>query len=180
MKISSNIRELVRQGALWQPYRNCSYTVQMQLADPAQVYNVPKKAGVVYNLPEDAYEEVPEVGYVVTGLMGEMWVIPPKALAKYDIDPTKLTHTPQPVRTVETDAVYLGMCVPAEIKFSLVVNYGREVILRGNRDGVPHGDGDRIIVLARREGNRIVPLADEAGRIVNGSIFERLYQPYVR
>ena len=165
MKISSNIRELVRQGALWQPYRNCSYTVQMQLADHAQVYNVPEKAGVVYNLPEDAYEEVPEVGYVVTGLMGEMWVIPPKALAKYDIDPTKLTHTPQPVR---------------KIKFSLVVNYGREVILRGNRDGVPHGDGDRIIVLARREGNCIVPLADEAGRIVNGSIFERLYQPYVR
>lgn len=176
MQISENIRSMTADLSLWKPCRNRCYCVQMQLADPQQVYNVPGRAGVVYNAPEDAFEQVPDAGFVVTGLMGEMWIIPPAALGKYNVDPAALTHTPQPVETVETDTLYLALRIPAETEFTLVADYGLPVTLRGNRPGIPHGDGDRIVVYAKREGGRLVPDPADAGKIVNGSIFTRLYR----
>lgn len=177
MTISENIRSITEDLSHWQLFRNRSYPVQIQLADPSQVYNVPGRPGVIYNFLEDAYEPVTAAGCVLTGLLGEMWVIPPEALAKYAVDPAALTHTPQPVETRETDARYLGVRIPAGTEFTLEADYGVRVTLHGNRAGIPHGAGDMILTFAKRKGGICVPDPEDAGRIVNGSIFDRLYQP---
>lgn len=178
MIVSENIRSLTADLSRWKLYRNRSCRVLLQIADPQQIYNVPGRAGVVYNEPEDAYETVREGCFVVTGVMGEMWVIPPAALPKYNIDPAALTRTPQPADTIETDAVYAGIRIPAETEFTLVTDYGELVTLRGNRRGFPHGEGDFVLCFARQENGIWVPDPDDLGRIVNGTAFPQLYRPF--
>ena len=179
MRISENIRTLTENRTAWRLYRNRCYSVLLQRADPERVYNVQGRPGIVYNYLEDAFEPVGEGQYIATGLLGEMWTLPAAALGKYRIDPMLLTDTPQKTETVETDTVYTGLRIPAQIPFTLVVHYGAEALLHGNRSGVPHGDGDMILLPAVRDAEgEWIPDPADSGRIVNGSIFDRLYRPY--
>lgn len=178
MQISENIRWITEPGAEWTPVRNRSYRAQIQTADPARVYNVPGRPGVVYNVLEDSYEKVGAEGYVITGAAGEMWPIGTGALRKYRISPEAVTDTPQPVDTVELETVYAAIRIPADTAFTLEVDYGEKAVLKGNRPGIGHGAGDYVLVETKQapDGTYQPDLSD-SGRVINGGIFDILYQP---
>ena len=159
-------------------YRNRSYQARIQKADPGREYNVKGRCGVVYNFLEDAYEEVDGTGYVVTGLLGEMWPVGRGAVKKYGIAPEDITFEPVTVYTAELDTVYAAIMIPAGTEFTLEVNYGRKALLCGNRKGISHGEGDYVVTAAVLSGGIYRPDFEDSGRIVNGSIFERLYKPF--
>ena len=178
MIVSPNIRRLLDDNAGWSLYRNRSVTVRLQKADPQTVYNVPGRPGVVYNFPEDAYADVDENGAVVIGLLGEMWPVPASVLPKYGVTPDRLGDRPIRSTTRETDEVFCALQVPDETVFTLTVSGSIQTVLTGNRPGIGHGGGDYLLVLAKSENGRYVPDFSRSGRIVNGTIFDRLYKPY--
>ena len=181
MKISKNILYITEPAASgeWQLYVNKSYTAQIQKGRSDRVYNVPGKKGVVYNILEDSFEPVNDDCYIVTGAAGEKWPISAQALRKYDIRPEDITDEPQEVKTIPNkDAVLAGILIPADIQFTLQVDYGECAELKGNRPGIGHADGDRVLVAAKKTENGYVPDFDDCGRIVNGEIFGILYQPF--
>lgn len=176
MEISENIRFITEDPAQWRLFRNRSYQAMIEKADRSKIYNVPDQKGVVYNVLEDAYAMVTEDGYVVTGLYGEKWPIGKGTIVKYDIAPEDVTDIPTPVMTVELETVYAGIRIDAEIPFTLVTDYGERVELKGNREGIVHGDGDWILVAVCEENGRLCPDFSDMGRVVNGSIFHKLYR----
>ncbi|MCQ2407835.1 MAG: hypothetical protein MJ065_04825 [Oscillospiraceae bacterium] len=178
MRVSDNIRPILENSTEWSFFTNRSYPAEIQLADPQQIYNVPGQPGVVYNILEDAYEKVGSTGYVVTGIAGEMWPIAPGAVVKYNIDPAKIGAKPLPVQTVELDTVYAAIVIPADTAFTLEVNYGERAVLKGNRTGIAHGSGDRILVYTKCDDGIRQPDFSDSGRIVNGAIFDKLYKPF--
>lgn len=178
MNISENIQWIENSAEQWRLYTNKSYTARIQKADPNKVYNVPDHPGVVYNFFEDAYEKVCETGYVVTGAAGEMWPIGRGSLRKYDILPENITDEPQDVDTVELDTVYAAIRIPHDTEFSLEADYGEKALLRGNRSGIAHADGDYILIAAKLVGGKYVPDFADSGYIVNGTIFDKLYKPF--
>ena len=178
MNISKNIRWIISTPTLWRFYTNRSYQAKIQTADSQRVYNVADKPGVVYNCLEDAYEKVGDSGYVVTGLVGEMWPIGEKAVKKYNVDPKNITAEPMEVDTVELDTVYAAIMIPSDTMFTLEVDYGEKAVLRGNRFGIDHGDGDYVLVAAKLVNGIYIPDFDDSGRIINGAIFEKLYQEF--
>lgn len=177
MNISEQVQWVTEHPEQWKLYRNRRYLAKIQKANPAQVYNVPDQPGVVYNFFEDAYEKVGCDGYVVTGAAGEMWPIGAGALRKYDIAPEAITDEPQPVYTVELETVYAAIRIPKETQFTLEVDYGETAILHGNRPTLDHGEGDYILVAAKQADGTYLPDFSDSGRIVNGTIFDTLYQP---
>ena len=177
MKISENIRYITTSGE-WQFFVNKSYTAKIQKGHSDKVYNVPGKKGVVYNILEDSFEPVSDSCYIVTGAAGEQWPISAKALRKYNILPEEITDEPQTVDTIPTDAVFAGIKIPADIQFTLEVDYGECAELKGNRTGIGHSDGDWVLVAAKKTAEGYVPDFEDCGRIVNGEIFGILYQPF--
>lgn len=178
MNVSENIKTILQNSTSWKLYRNKSYKAKIQKADKNMVYNVEGRPGIVYNFLEDSYAEVNEHGLVVTGVAGEMWPIGEKALEKYQLTDGQPGFEPIEVQTVETDAVYCGVRIPKEIAFFLETDYGVRTMLRGNRLGIDHGDGDYVLVFAKKEKGRYLPDFSDSGRIVNGSIFDLLYQEF--
>lgn len=177
MNISENIHWIMESHA-WELVTNRSYRAKIQKADPNRIYNVPDQPGVVYNCLEDAYEKV-GTHYVVTGAAGEMWPIGEGALRKYRVAPEQITQEPLAVDTVELGDVYAAIRIPLETKFTLEVDYGEKALLHGNRDGIGHGDGDWVLVAAKRmDDGSYVPDFTDSGRVVNGAIFEILYKPF--
>ena len=150
----------------------------IQRSDPEREYNVPGKKGVVYNFLEDCCEPVTEGGFIVTGILGEMWPINGRSLAKYGVHRTDVGFAPVEVRTVELDTVYAGIQVPADTPFTLETDYGERAVLHGNRPGISHGEGDYIIVFARKEKGTWVPDLSCGERIINGAVFSELYREY--
>ena len=94
MNISENIQWITNNSTEWRFYTNKSYRAKIQTADSKQVYNVVGQPGIVYNCLEDAYEKVNDTGYVVTGIVGEMWPISEKAIQKYRVSPERITAKP--------------------------------------------------------------------------------------
>lgn len=178
MNISENIQWITNVPTQWKFYTNRSYQAQIQTADPQRVYNVPDKPGIVYNCLEDAYEKVGDIGYVVTGIAGEMWPIGEGAVKKYNIEPSKIKSEPIPVNTVELDTVYAAIRIPKDTQFMLEVDYGEKAILRGNHSGIEHGDGDYVLVAAKLNDGEYQPDFDDCGRVVNGAIFDKIYKPF--
>lgn len=178
MNISENIRWITSGPALWRFYTNRSYRAKIQTADSQRVYNVADTPGVVYNCLEDAYEKVGDSGYVITGIAGEMWPIGEKAVKKYNVDPDIIKAEPMEVDTVELDTVYAAIMIPSDTMFTLEVDYGEKAVLRGNRLGIDHGDGDYVLVAAKFENGIYIPDFDDSGRIINGAIFEKLYKRF--
>ncbi|HAE52950.1 MAG TPA: hypothetical protein DCG30_06830 [Ruminococcus sp.] len=178
MNISKNIEYILGNDVKWELFTNKSYQAQIQKANPEKIYNVPDKNGVVYNCLEDSFEKVPDTGYIVTGAASEMWCIPEKALAKYKIEKENITGEPQPVMTVETGAVLAGVKIPVATKFTLEVDYGEKAVLKGNREGIEHGEGDYVLVCTKLENGQYVPDFEDSGRIVNGAVFDILYKKY--
>ncbi|SEL35736.1 hypothetical protein [Ruminococcus albus] len=178
MNISDNIRWITSDFTLWKFYTNRSYRAKIQCADLKRIYNVPGKAGVVYNCLEDSFEKVGENGYVVTGILGEMWPIGEKAVKKYNVDPKNITAEPMEVDTVELDTVYAAIRIPSATQFTLEVDYGEKAVLRGNRPGIGHGDGDYILIATKIVDGEYVTDFNDSGRIINGSIFDKLYKKY--
>ncbi len=178
MNISENIWWITNGSVQWKLYKNRSYRAQIQRADPQRIYNVPGMPGVVYNFLDDAYEKVAASGYVVTGVKGEMWPINKETVKKYRVDPDEITAEPTPVDTVELDTVYAGVMIPADTQFTLEVVYGERAVLHGNSPGAEHGCGDYILFPAKQFGGEYLPDFNNSGRIVNGSVFDILYQPF--
>ena len=178
MNISENIRWITSVPTLWRFYTNRSYRAKIQTADSQRVYNGADKPGVVYNCLEDAYEKVGDSGYVVTGIVGEMWPIGEKAVKKYKVAPKDITAEPIEVDTVELDTVYADIVIPSDIMFRLEVDYGEKAVLRGNRLGIDHGEGDYVLVAAKLVNGIYIPDFDDSGRIINGAIFEKLYKEF--
>ncbi|MBQ8514941.1 MAG: hypothetical protein IJ496_06035 [Ruminococcus sp.] len=176
MNISANVKYILEKTTEWRFYTNRSYPAKIQKADVSRVYNAEGQPGVVYNFLEDAYEKVTEGGYIITGVAGEMWPVGPGVLKKYDVDPEKITFEPQCVRTIEVDTVYAGIRIPSDIQFTLEADYGERALLKGNRPGLSHGEGDYILVAAKLENGKLVPDLSDSGRIVNGTIFDQLYK----
>ena len=107
-----------------------------------------------------------------------MWPIDAGALRKYRIAPEEITAEPIEVDTVELDTVYAAIQIPKDIPFTLEADYGEKTLLHGNRSGIPNGEGDYILVLARSSSDdKFVPDFADSGRIVNGAIFNKLYKP---
>lgn len=48
--------------------------------------------------------------------------------------------------------------------------------MKGNRPGIDHGDGDYVLVAAKPEDNKCVPDFNDGVRIVNGTVFAKLYK----
>ena len=177
MNISENIQWITNGSVQWKLYKNRSYRAQIQRADPQRVYNVPGRPGVVYNFLDDTYEKVSETGYVVTGICGEMWPIDKGTVIKYRVDPDEITAQPTAVDTVELDTVYTAIMIPREIPFTIEVDYGEIAVLHGNNPGVDHGSGDYVLVAAKLVNGAYQPDFSDAGRMVNGAVFDQLYKP---
>lgn len=177
MNISENIHWITDTHAQWKLYTNRSYRAKIQKADLHRVYNVPDTPGVVYNCLEDSYEKVGDTGYIVTGLAGEMWPIGESALRKYNVDREAITGEAMDASTIELDTVYAGIRIPIQTKFTLEVDYGEKALLKGNRQGIGHGEGDYVLVAAKLIDGEYVPDFDDSGRVVNGEIFDKLYKP---
>ncbi|MBR6670048.1 MAG: hypothetical protein IKL31_04790 [Ruminococcus sp.] len=178
MNISDNIKWITDPETDWKLYTNRSYNAKIQLADPKQIYNVPGKPGVVYNYLEDSYEKVGNTGYVVTGAAGEMWPIGEKAIRKYNVNPEDISSEPINVDTVELDTVYAAVMIPTDTKFTLEVDYGEKAVLKGNRSGIEHGNGDYVLVMAKFVDGVYCPDFEDSGRIINGAVFDKLYKKF--
>lgn len=178
MNISKNIQWIISAPTQWKFYKNRSYRAKIQIADSQQVYNVSDQPGVVYNCLEDSYEKVGNTGYVVTGIAGEMWPIGEKAVMKYNTHPQDITAEPTEVDTMELDTVYAAIMISNDTEFTLEVDYGEKALLRGNRPGISHGDGDYVLVAAKLVNGVYIPDFDDSGRIINGAIFDKLYKPF--
>ena len=178
MNISENIRYILDDNDLWQTFTNKSYRAKVQKADKNRVYNAEGKPGVVYNIFEDSYAEVNENGLIVTGVAGEMWPIGEGALKKYHVTLEQLSYEPLEVDTVETGAVFCGVRIPKDVEFTLETDYGVKVTLKGNRRDIEHGEGDYVLVSAKLENGRYIPDFTDSGRIVNGTVFDKLYKEY--
>jgi len=178
MNISENIQWITSDTTRWKFYTNKSYRAKIQIANPQKIYNVADRPGVVYNCLDDAYEKVVKTGYVVTGIKGEMWPIGKNTLKKYNVAQEDITNEPMEVDTVEIDTVYAAIMIPTEIQFTLEVDYGQKAILRGNRPGIEHGEGDYVLVVAKMKNSVFYPDFDDSGRIINGALFDRLYKEF--
>ncbi|MBQ8959959.1 MAG: hypothetical protein IJ071_01935 [Ruminococcus sp.] len=176
MIISDNISYILDSPELWSRFRNRSYTAKIQRSDRERIYNVPGKKGVVYNYLEDSYEPVSEGGFIVTGALGELWPIGSGSFAKYGISRTDVGFEPVEVRTLEQDTVYAAVQIPEQVQFTLETDYGERALLRGNRPGIAHGDGDWVMVFAREENGVFLPDFSDSGRIVNGRSMSILYR----
>ena len=176
MNISKNINWIKNDHENWVFCTNRSYKAKIQIADPEQIYNVPDRPGVVYNCLEDSYEKVGDSGYVITGILGEMWPIGEGSVKKYKVDPNTITNVPKTVDTVELDTVYAAIMIPADEEFTLEVDYGEKALLKGNRNGIGHGKGDYVLVSAKLIDGKYQPDLSDSGRIINGRIFEKLYK----
>ncbi|MDO4188233.1 MAG: hypothetical protein Q4D29_04515 [Lachnospiraceae bacterium] len=152
--------------SLWKNYTRKSYEVLIQMADVNQVYNVPDKPGYVYNFLEKYETYVKGYDYVVTGLLGEMWPIRTGALDGYDVDNiSSISCTPKKIKTKVIGNTYYGICIPVGYEFS--VSLSKETIMHGNAPGVEHLSGDYIICSSFENGDY---------RIINGSIFDKMYE----
>lgn len=178
MNISENIQWITNNSTEWRFYTNKSYRAKIQTADSKQVYNVAGQPGIVYNCLEDAYEKVNDTGYVVTGIVGEMWPISEKAIQKYRVNPERITAKPMEVDTVELDTVYAAVQIPNDTPFTLEVDYGEKAVLQGNRSGIAHGDGDYVLLTTKIVNGVYCPDFEDSGRIVNGEIFHQLYRGF--
>ena len=177
MKISDNIHYILTSDN-WSLFTNKCCRVSIQKGHISAIYNVPEKPGIVYNYLEDCFEPINDSCYVITGIAGEMWPVSLLAISKYKISADQITDEPQEVYTVPTGTVYAGICIPSSIPFTLEVDYGQTCILKGNRKGIGHSSGDWILLPAKLSAGRYLPDFQDAGRIINGTIFNQLYAPY--
>lgn len=140
------------------------YQVQIQRGDSNKVYNVPDRPGMVYNHLEDSYEQVLDGMYVITGLLGEMYPVTREVLANYEVEPEDLKDIPVLIWTKPGVEQFEAVRIPVEIPFEVEIP---EIgILYGNSPKSSHGEGDYLL---RSVGS-------EDFRIVNGTLFHRIYE----
>lgn len=133
----------------------------------------------VWNYLEDCSYEVNPGDIILNGTMGELWRVPKEKLVKkYEnldgtpIDPSAVEpgvfHT---IRTKMSKDISWCIQVPIyEGPFETTTEQGD--VLKGNREGVRHGQGDYIF------------MADNGGKpepswgawVVNGNVFANTYQ----
>jgi hypothetical protein len=159
------IEEITFNSESWKVYYRNSYDVKIEKAFSDKIYNVPGRAGVIYNFLEDSYEPVKGADYVVTGILGEMWPITKESLCGYDIKANEITDNPITVKTMKRETPYFAIRIPKECKFSVVLEQMGE--LKGNRDMIEHGKGDYILCTSFEK---------EDYRIINGQVFDKMYR----
>lgn len=112
----------------------------------------------------------------ITGTMGEIWPISIKEFAlKYcHLDGTRISSTNIPkgefrvITIVDENATSV---FAEQVKEEICIITSKGEILRANRDGIPHGQGD-YIVYSNKDGE---PDVDDRW-VVNGKIFEFTYE----
>jgi len=148
--------------------RKKEYEVALSKADKDRVYNMPE-AGKVYNYLEDIVEEIKGDGFVCRGTMGELYLVPLSKADVYDVD----------VASVGSDWVTVCTRPQARVYFCRKIEGTSDIhtpagVMHANRDGVAHGEGDRVLCSAIETAEGYVP--DEADCwVVNGLVFERTY-----
>lgn len=153
---------------MYRKYKTKQYTVK--LCKPAigtQVYN--------------EYEDVTETTtyenpFVIIGTVGEKSV-PSVAtlLKKYDIDEKTLKTVGDEPISITTrkneNCVWASHILLREGKFEVITPEGH--VLKGNRPGIEHGTGDYVVYADSGS------IQDSKNSwIVNGAIFDNLYEPY--
>ena len=154
----------------WKKCRKKAYEVAFVRADEGKVYNT-ARAGQVYNYLEDVAEDVKEGAFVCRGVVGELYVVPrAKVEMGYDVDPESIGDEWVTARAKAGAATYF--CRKPEGAFALATEYG---VMKGNREGVAHGEGDWILTTAKETEAGLAP--DETDEwIVNGVVFARTYE----
>ena len=97
---------------------------------------------------------------------------------KFNVSIDQLSLEPVEVDTIETGTVFCDVQIPVETEFTLEADYGEKVVLKGNHPKIEHGNGDFVLVAAKLEDGKYVPDFSDSGRIVNGTIFEKLYKAF--
>ena len=146
-------------------YRRRRYPVYIRRAVKGSIYNVSDTPDVVYNILEDSYETTADADYIVTGLLGEMWPIKKESLAGYDVSPEEIDDEPRQFFSKSSDIVFYAVQISGE--FELELEDG--IVLKGNRPGIEHGEGDYILWTS---------LEKQDYRIINGKIFTSMYEEY--
>lgn len=140
-------------------------------------YSTPGKR--VYNFLEDSYCVTnAEKCIVLTGTVGEQWVITAEKLQKTYLlngkpivgDVAEIFAAEQIVTTKAGAELYYVEFLPVEQKMFVKTSWGE--VLQANRDGVPHGDGDYIVYSSNKDGS---PNLNDRW-VVNGLVFAKTYE----
>lgn len=149
----------------WSVWKRRAYPVKIEIAVADKVYNIPGKKGFIYNHLEKCEQSVDNADYVITGLLGEKWPIMAETLENYEAVPEEITTEPKEFYTKVNNKDYYAIQIPAEISFTVQTRHFG--ILNGNVARISHRLGDYIVCTSFKEENY---------RIVNGDIFERMYE----
>lgn len=150
----------------WKEIRKKRYQVKLQKALPDKEYNVPGRPGIVYNILENCEEIIAEGHYIVTGLLGKMWIISEEYLDGYEVEKEEIGEEPKVFYAKTSDKIYYGLHIPINVSFAVEIpEYGT---LKGNSDldSIPHGAGDYLVCNSFNKGDY---------RIVSGAVFHRMY-----
>ena len=133
----------------------------------------------VYNFLEDSYYVTSsEKCIILTGTVGEQWVITAEKLQKTYLlngkpiagNVAEIFATEQVVTTKAGSELYYAEFLPIEQKTSVETSWGE--VLQVNRDGIPHGDGDYIVHSSNKDGS---PNLNDRW-VVNGLVFAKTYE----
>lgn len=170
-----DIHKTIQSLENWKPARKRRYSVYL-CKPPVGTKVINKLCGTVYVTTE-------EKPFVLSGTVGEQWVIDPEKLFKTYQLPTEEPLTLNDTDTFDwievvtrTEGIEIEesftnwvMRVPNNNEFEVNTLYGDKLF--ANKCGIPHGDGD-YLVCATKNGNP--DLTDMW--VVNGKIFENTYE----
>lgn len=132
----------------------------------------------VYNYLEDVLYDGKPGEIVLKGTVGEDWIIPAKKLSKYcfmdgsDINMADLEHGRwYEIQTRDSAAITWMVQIPLDQTGE--VTTGRGDVLKVNRPGVPHAEGDWIA--CSDDGGK--PTLEWGAWVVNGAVVKNTYKP---
>lgn len=157
-------------SSLWKPTRKKVYTVKVRPGrNGEKVHNYLENTDYVVSFDRP---------YIITGTVGEEWVVTENVLCKkYYITPSILVDLKRGKKvTVKSDAgddyTNFAMRVDASVSGVIRTSWGDALIF--NRAGIPHGAGDFIVCNVGRDGK---PDFSDMW-VVNGRVFETTYAMY--
>lgn len=132
----------------------------------------------VYNFLEDVTYDGKPGEIVLRGTQGEEWIIPTKKLSKYctmdgqDIDIEGISPDEYiRIKTRQSDSITWMVQIPVSETGEVTTERGD--ILKVNRPGVPHGDGDWVCCCD----DNGQPTLEWGCWVVNGEVVKKTYQP---
>lgn len=144
---------------------------------------VPPLGTAVYNkLEGSSYVTSEQCPFVLTGTVGEQWVIDfnklcrtyvvasgKRPITENDIDRLRKSGKQLTLQTITNGDINYCYKVPVNTPFEIITSWGTTLL--GNREGVPHDTGDYIVCSVL---NGQPNLSDRW--IVNGEVFKNTYK----